>query len=69
MSDTSPSTVYFVLVNAHNTNNEQHSPYCLLHIIAYIFICTAQSVLVLKGLVKVLTQSQLLEVFCHSSSS
>ena len=69
MSNTSPSTVYFVLVNAYTTDNEQLSPYCLLHIIAYLFICTAQTVLVLRGLVKVLTQSQLLEEFCHSSSS
>ena len=70
MSDTSPSTVYFVLVNAHTTaDNEQLSPYCFLHIIAYIYICTVQAVLVLKESVKVLTQSQLLEEFCHSSSS
>ena len=43
MSDTSPSTVYFVLVNAHTTDNEQLSLYCLLHIIAYLFICTIYS--------------------------
>ena len=70
MSGISPSTVYFVLVNAHTADIERLSPYCLLHIIiAYLFICTTQAVLVPKQSVKVLTRSQLLEEFYHSSSS